>query len=171
MSEWENNRGFSWLIFAFIEKSHLMKNKWIIEIISALLICLFAYASISKILVFSDFRTALFNQPIPYWSARLLSWILPITELIAVGLLINSRTKLVGLCLCTLLMLIFTGYVGLILAGGFGRIPCSCGGILKNMGWHTHLIFNIFFLAIAIIGIILFKKQKNREQRSSPVMG
>lgn len=148
-----------------------MKNKWIIELIVALLVGLFIYASLSKLLAYDDFRIAMFNQPIPHWSARLLSWILPIIELITAGLLMNSRTKLMGLYLSTLLMIIFTGYVGLILAGGFGRIPCSCGGILKNMGWHTHLFFNISFLLLAIAGIIfLKKKRKMQEKIASPIV-
>lgn len=147
-----------------------MKKKWIIEVISALLIGLFVYASLSKLLAYNEFRFAMLNQPIPHWSAKLLSLILPIIELIVASLLMNSRTRLIGLYASGLLMLIFTSYVGLVLANGFGRIPCSCGGILKNMGWHVHFVFNIFFLLLAIVGIILFQKQKTREQKFSPVM-
>jgi hypothetical protein len=137
-----------------------MKNKWIIEIIAALLICLFIYASVSKILMYDNFRAAMLNQPIPSWSARILSWSLPVTEFITAGLLMSTRTRLVGLYAAGFLMLIFTGYIGLILVGSFGRIPCSCGGILKNMGWGVHLMFNILFLLLAIIGIWLDKNEK-----------
>lgn len=149
-----------------------MKNrtKYIIDILSALLICLFVYAAVSKILAYDSFRAALRNQPIPLWSAIILVWLLPLFELATAGLLMSRHTRLVGLYASGFLMLIFTGYIGLVLSGSFGRIPCSCGGILKNMGWHVHLIFNIFFLAIAIAGIILFKeKPKNAAVTGSPV--
>jgi hypothetical protein len=150
-----------------------MKNrtKYIIDILSALLICLFVYAAVSKILAYDSFRVALRNQPIPLWSAIILVWLLPLFELAAAGLLMSRHTRLVGLYTSGFLMLIFTGYIGLVLSGSFGRIPCSCGGILKNMGWHVHLIFNIFFLAIATAGIILFKKKpKKTGVTGSPVL-
>src|SRR5690625_1495423 len=137
-----------------------MKKRRLIELICALLVCLFVYAAASKLLSYSDFQAALYNQPIPLWSADLLSWLLPIIELVAAGLLMIGRTKLLGLYASGFLMFIFTGYVGLVLAGSFGRIPCSCGGILKNMGWKTHLVFNIFFLLLAIAGIVLFKQKQ-----------
>lgn len=147
-----------------------MRRKWIVEIISALLISLFVYASVSKLLAYDDFRGALLNQPIPSWGAAILSWLLPIAELVTAGLLMSSRLRLLGLYASCFLMLIFTGYVGFILAGGFGRIPCSCGGILKNMGWHVHFIFNIFFLLLTVVGIILFnQKQKIERKIFSPV--
>lgn len=147
-----------------------MKNGRLIELICALLVCLFVYAAASKLLAYNDFRAALYNQPIPHWSAELLSWLLPIVELVAAGLLMSPGTKLLGLYASGLLMFVFTGYVALVLAGGFGRIPCTCGGLLKNMGWKTHLIFNIFFLFLAVAGIVLVKKkQKARDSPFSPV--
>jgi hypothetical protein len=136
-----------------------MKTKRIIESITALLICLFIYASISKLLVFDEFKWQLFNQPIPGWSASILVWLLPVSELTVAGLLLNATTRLLGLYGSLLLMIIFTTYVGLVLADSFGRIPCSCGGILKKMGWGTHLIFNIFFVLLSLIGIVLYKKK------------
>lgn len=144
-----------------------MKNKVIVELIVALLVSLFVYASVSKLLTYEDFRAAMLNQPVPLWSAVILSWLLPAVELITVGLLMNYRTRLIGLSVSVLLMSIFTGYVGLVLAGSFGRIPCSCGGILKNMGWHVHLVFNLFFLLLAIVGIVLFRKKRRQEMTYS----
>jgi len=32
--------------------------------------------------------------------------------------------------------------------------PCSCGGILSDMNWNQHLIFNIVFTMIALTGLI-----------------
>jgi hypothetical protein len=52
----------------------------------------------------------------------------------------------------------FTGYVALVLTGIFGRIPCSCGGIVSALGWGEHLILNIALLTIAILG---YRASKN----------
>jgi hypothetical protein len=141
-----------------------MKNKIIIELIVTLLVSLFVYASLSKLFAYNDFQAALLNQPIPQWTAKILVWLLPAAELAVVCLLFSSSTRLWGLYSSGLLMLIFTGYVGLILTNRFGRIPCSCGGILKNMGWGVHLVFNIFFLLIAITGIVLSKRRQTGQR-------
>ncbi|WP_354357539.1 MauE/DoxX family redox-associated membrane protein [Pedobacter sp. UYP30] len=50
---------------------------------------------------------------------------------------------------------IFTLYIAIVMTGIFGRIPCSCGGILKNMSYATHLLFNVFFIALSHIGLVL----------------
>jgi hypothetical protein len=60
-------------------------------------------------------------------------------------------------------MAAFTGYVGLILVNYFGRVPCSCGGVLKIMGWKTHFVFNLFFLLLTVTGIYI----TNRERRQA----
>jgi hypothetical protein len=46
----------------------------------------------------------------------------------------------------------FTAYVGLVLAGYFTKVPCPCGGALKEITWGKHLLFNVCFLATAIFG-------------------
>jgi hypothetical protein len=49
----------------------------------------------------------------------------------------------------------FTFYIVIIL--NFSSfIPCSCGGILEKLGWREHLIFNIFFLFLALAAAVLF---------------
>ncbi len=52
-------------------------------------------------------------------------------------------------------MAMFTGYI-IIILNYAERIPCSCGGILNKMGWHDHLIFNIFFTALGVTGVLLY---------------
>src|SRR5690606_12191987 len=39
-------------------------------------------------------------------------------------------------------------------------IPCSCGGVLEKMGWTEHLVFNISFIVLAFVGILLFVKRE-----------
>ena len=136
-----------------------MNRKNIIATTSALLILLFLYVAISKLLTFHQFTGAMYNQPLPHWFTSMLLWLLPLSEITTVLLLYIPRTRLLGFYSSTLLMLLFTGYVALILANKFDYIPCSCGGILKSMGWGTHLFFNLFFLILSITGLIAMRKQ------------
>jgi hypothetical protein len=49
----------------------------------------------------------------------------------------------------------FTTYIVIIL--NFSEnIPCSCGGILENMTWGQHLVFNCIFIIIGAIGIMTY---------------
>ena len=34
-------------------------------------------------------------------------------------------------------------------------IPCSCGGVLEKMSWNEHLIFNIAFVVLGLVAILL----------------
>src|SRR5690606_7657944 len=53
----------------------------------------------------------------------------------------------------------FTAYIVIIL--NFTEfIPCSCGGVLEDLGWTEHLIFNIVFILLAAVGILLLQKQE-----------
>ena len=136
-----------------------MKSKNIIAVSSALLILLLLYVALSKLLTFHQFTGAMYNQPLPHWLAGMLLWLLPLSEIGTALLLYLPATRLPGFYAATLLIFLFTGYVALILANSFGRIPCSCGGILKSMGWETHLFFNLFFLILSITGLIAMRKQ------------
>ncbi|WP_205512343.1 MauE/DoxX family redox-associated membrane protein [Longitalea arenae] len=135
-----------------------MKRKIIIEIISSLLILLFLYASVSKWLAFKLFIGEMNNQPFPNWMTPLLVWSIPIIEvLIAIGL-IFERTRVPSLYASFFLMLAFTVYTVAILLHAFKYIPCSCGGVIRSLSWPQHLFFNLFFVGISLLGIILKKR-------------
>jgi hypothetical protein len=53
---------------------------------------------------------------------------------------------------------LFSGYT-LIILHAFSYIPCSCGGIIKRLTWRQHLVLNLFFVGLAIAGIILQRKK------------
>jgi hypothetical protein len=135
-----------------------MKRKIIIEIISSLLILLFLYASISKWLAFKLFIGEMNNQPFPNWITPFLVWSIPFIEvLIAVGL-IFEKTRVPALYASLFLMLAFTVYTVAILLHAFKYIPCSCGGVIRKLTWPQHLFFNLFFVGISILGIMLKKR-------------
>jgi putative oxidoreductase len=113
-----------------------------------LLILLFVYAACSKLLEFTRFQHQLYNQNIPHGLAATLAYTLPVAELTSAGLLVFDRSRFAGLLSGFLLLILFSGYIGLVLLGFWDRVPCSCGGILNHLSWTTHFIFNLAFLGI-----------------------
>lgn len=140
-----------------------MKTIKFIEILSALLILLWVYTALSKLSNVEEFRSQLANQVFPVEVTKILFYLIPISELIAATLLFYKNTWTLGFLFSSLLMICFTIYVSLILLGIFHRVPCSCGGVLKLLGWKSHLVFNLFFTAIATIGFIFTLKERRLE--------
>jgi putative oxidoreductase len=136
-----------------------MKRKIIIEIISSLLILLFLYASVSKWLAFKTFIGEMNNQPFPNWMTPFLVWTIPILEVLIVVGLIFEKTRVQSLYASLFLMLAFTIYTVAILLHSFEYIPCSCGGVIRKLTWPQHLFFNLFFVGISLLGIILKKRE------------
>lgn len=124
-------------------------------IASALLVLLFAYAVISKLADIGQFRHEMHNQHFPPEVAEALVWLVPVAELAAIALLLHNRWQYKGLVFSSALMAMFTGYVGLALAGFWDEVPCSCGGVLRNLSWTAHFFFNLFFLAVALCGLFI----------------
>src|SRR5688572_18297313 len=98
------------------------------EAIIALLVALFVYTALSKILDPHTFTGQMYNQPLPRPIATLLVWAVPSAELSAVVLLSIRRFRHYGLLLSAWLLLAFTVYVGLVYFNSFDRVPCSCAG-------------------------------------------
>lgn len=125
-----------------------------IEVISFLYILLFVYAAISKLLDFENFQVQLGQSPLVSSFAGIVSWVVPITELLIAGLLLFSSTRFLAMWAAFSLMTIFTAYIFIILNYS-PFVPCSCGGILEKMGWQEHFIFNFVFMILAAAGILI----------------
>lgn len=138
-----------------------MRRIHIIDIISFLLILLFVYAAVSKVMDFEQFKGQMFNQALPHKVATTLIWTLPEFEILTALMLFFEQTRLLGYYLSTILMCLFTVYIALVLLHYFSRVPCSCGGVIKALGWKMHIVFNLFFLLLSILGIFII----NRERR------
>jgi len=127
-------------------------KKILSEIISFLLVLLFIYAAFSKLLNYNEFKDQLSRSPLIHSLAVPVSITLPLAEFIAAVLLCIEQTRKIGLALSFVMMLFFTFYILYMLL--FEKhLPCSCGGVLRQMTWKQHLVFNIFFTAISFIGI------------------
>jgi hypothetical protein len=117
------------------------------------------YAAVSKLANWTTFVSDMNNQPFPSFLKPILVWAVPLTELAIVALLIFDTTRLIGLYASLLLMIAFTFYTAVVLLHFFNYVPCSCGGIIKNLSWGQHLVFNLFFVLIAFIAILKYPLQ------------
>ncbi|QQX76467.1 MULTISPECIES: MauE/DoxX family redox-associated membrane protein [Aequorivita] len=132
------------------------KKHWelTINVISLLFIVLFVYAAISKLLDFETFTVQLAQSPVLSAYAGIIAWMVPSMEICISVLLISERTRTLALYAAFFLMIMFTAYIFIILNYS-DFIPCSCGGVLENLSWTQHLIFNVVFIAMAAVAIFL----------------
>jgi len=128
-----------------------------IDVISALFILLFVYAAFSKALDVETFQVQLGQSPVIGTYAEFISYGILIFEFIVALLLGLTRTRLLGFYGALSLMIMFTVYI-IIIMHFAPFTPCSCGGILDDMGWKEHLVFNVFFLLLSILAFIIYYK-------------
>lgn len=131
-----------------------MAHKFL-QIISGVLIFLFAYTAFSKTIDTASFRAQMLNQPLPSPINHALVWLIPALELITCALLMVKPWRVWGLTMSLALMVAFIAYIALILANAFAFIPCSCGGITSSLSWQQQLAVNIVFAVAAMFGIHL----------------
>ncbi len=136
----------------------------ILETICLLYILLFIYAATSKLLDFQTFRIQLGQSPILSPFAEWVSVLIPFLEFGIAILLVFRKTRYLGLWLSFTLMVLFSFYIYIILNYS-AFIPCSCGGILEKMTWNQHLLFNVSFVILACIAIVLFPNGINKSNQ------
>lgn len=131
----------------------------IIDTICLLYVLLFVYAAVSKLLDFENFQVQLGQSPLLTAFAAIISWLVPFLEIVISILLCIKKYRKIGLYIGSGLMAMFTIYIYMII--NFSPyIPCSCGGILQKLGWQEHLYFNIIFLFLSFLGIMVITSYK-----------
>lgn len=125
------------------------------------MIMLFVYAGVSKLIAQQTFLQQLKMDPYIGGYANWLSWTIPLRELMIATLLLFKKTRMAGCYAFTFLMVLFTIFITAILVGG-KQLPCSCGGIIQQLNWQQHLIFNSCFIVLGIVSIILHRKISKR---------
>ncbi|REG77516.1 DoxX-like protein [Algoriphagus antarcticus] len=120
-----------------------------------MLILLWTYTGLEKLIRFESSRKAFHNQTFPAELAEVLAYAIPITEMLLALLLFFSITRWWGYLGSILLLTVFTTYVGLIWVGAFPRVPCNCAGIMESLGWEAHYFLNIAFILLSMTGIWL----------------
>jgi putative oxidoreductase len=123
------------------------------------IVLMWCYAALSKIIDYDKARSEMLAQVFPIWISEILLWAVPAAELLTAALIVYSGTRIAGLRISLGLLTCFTLYIGLVVTGIFGRIPCSCGGIMEGMTWGQHMAFNLFFIATTISALYLTSGQ------------
>lgn len=129
-------------------------------LITIALLALWVPVVIDKLTDFNSFRMGILNQPFSDEMGNVLIYLLPSLEILTIILLISKKNNRYGIYLSAILMFLFTGYVGLALAGAWEKLPCGCGSIISGMTWNEHFFFNLAFLALSIAGIYLSHSQR-----------
>lgn len=137
-----------------------MKRDTALTIIRSLLILLFLYASVSKIVDPALFKKQMLNQPFANWIGYILMFLVPLSEILISVFLMFDKTVKKGLIGAIILMGAFTIYTAVVLLNAFRYVPCSCGGVIQKLSWPQHLVFNLIYLGIAITGLVLQRKMQ-----------
>lgn len=147
-------------IFTIVKKNKMRKTA-IIDVLAAALILLLVYAALSKLSEYSVFVFQVSESPFKLLakSAHWIAWLIPALELLVAIMLPFTKTRLWAFYGATGLMLVFTVYIAAMLLSRL-PLPCACGGLISALHWPGHLVFNIFFLGLAIAGIFLERKNK-----------
>lgn len=121
--------------------------------VSYLFMVLFVYAAVSKIITFGAFRAQLSQSPLLSAFTGVVSVAVPAAELVLAVMLAVPALRYRALAGSFFLMAGFTAYIVVIL--NFSPfVPCSCGGILEDMGWEEHLAFNAAFDLLALAALL-----------------
>lgn len=150
----------------------MAKREMIIDIITFMLIILFLYTAINKIIDFKIFKDDLAKAKYLNGFSIYIAYSIPSVELIITLLLLSGYLsdlafftrigfsfrycRYLGVLFSLILMSLFTLYVigVLLLLKGHSR-PCTCGGIMRSLSWRQHLIVNVFFVIMSGLGLLL----------------
>jgi uncharacterized membrane protein YphA (DoxX/SURF4 family) len=164
--------------YEFYLNAKIWFNQWIVtnmqkmeQGIRFILIFLWTYTGLDKLIRFEQSRKAFHNQTFPAELAEILSYAVPIAEILLAILLVWSISRWWGYLGSLLLLTVFLSYVGLIWVGAFPRVPCNCAGLLDSMGWDAHMILNLSLMILSIAGLWMEGRAKVEEGRRELEVG
>jgi uncharacterized membrane protein YphA (DoxX/SURF4 family) len=147
-------------------KLNSVNQKIVTEIIILFFVALFLYTGVSKIIDYDIAKEQFGLSPLLAPIAKEIIIILPTIEILTAIALFIPRTRKTGLYLSLILILSFTGYVIYILEYN-DKLPCTCGGVLQQMSWPQHLIFNISCCILLLIVIVKSGLSKSAQNKIS----
>ena len=129
-----------------------MKKTLIVDIISLFFMLLFVYTGVAKLSEVHQFKDQLSISPFLGPLAGIVTWGLPIGEiLLAIGLMI-PRVRLKALYATLGLMSLFAVYVVVLLFID-DHLSCSCGGIIEELSPKQHVVFNTACVILTVLAI------------------
>jgi len=151
-------------------KYHNQINRGVLmtaDVISGMVLLLFLYTSLSKLADYETFKNVLTASPLLKPFAGLIAWLLPVLELLIVVLLFIPTYRLKGLSASLILICLFTIYL-IYMIVFTPHLPCNCGGVIKLLTWPQHIFFNLFFIILSLVGILLYRKNKRTRSDYPP---
>jgi hypothetical protein len=134
----------------------MTKNKFLnhlSRVTCYLLIFLFTYTGISKLLDHDGFLSSILQSPVIRKNATTISWSVPALELILTALLLSEKYRKAGLLFSLFTLTLFTLYI-VYMVLFIPNLPCSCGGVLKELSWRNHILFNSVFIVLIITALL-----------------
>lgn len=142
------------------------------KLLRATMLLFWIYVGIDKIWQLDAFKLALTQQPVISPLAPILYWLLPIAE-IGLGIMLaipSQKIQSMGWKASTLLISVFTVYIGLGVLGLYPNKPCMCSNFLSNVSWTAHLLINSVILALSLLGWV-FNKSSMKHMHKTGLSG
>lgn len=127
----------------------------IAETIIFLLLLMWAYTFVSKLIDFDTFERQINGAYLLSALGSALPYVLQILHLSIVVLLIKKSWRKIGLITSLFILLIYTAYLVYILKFA-PTIPCSCISLFRGWNWDDQLWINLAVITLNIIGLIMF---------------
>jgi len=138
-------------------RSHLITATCVILILT------FVYAAIVKGGDPVLFRNQMLQSPLlPSKLIYPLSIFVPAIEGAIVLLLFFEKTRAWGLLFSFGLMLTFTLYMSSLILFFGTNVPCACCGILGQLGYTAHILFNLVLAILSLVGYFLINLHENK---------
>jgi hypothetical protein len=146
------------------------KINW--QILSADFICgalllVFLYTAWSKLMDYEQFRYTLSQSVLLKPLAGIIAWLLPVTEFAIAVLLFIPAFRRIGLWVSATVITAFTIYLGYMILY-MPKLPCTCGGVLAELSWRQHIVFNLSLIVLSVTSILLYNKHKGMMNKSPP---
>lgn len=135
-----------------------VKKEWIIFTIRIICIFLFLFSGYEKLVTHAQFLKGLEKVAIVGKFAPIISWLVPISELVIGILMALTKTQKLGLYAFASLMALFTLYIGGVIIWT-EQLPCHCNILVQQLSFPQHIIFNAAFIALALFAIRLMNKK------------
>lgn len=147
-----------------------MRKQWILEGLMMIIICLYVFVTVNKLVGFEPFITQLKQQRLLKDFATLIAVMVPIWHAALVVLMLIPKTRMLGIWTSMITIMTYNLYIGAMLTEKFGPIPCNCVGIWHTMSWEAQFIINFGLLALHFYCIYNKRYFEIANKQQSPLL-
>lgn len=135
-----------------------LSKRSVSETLAAIIVFIFLYTAVSKLVEVESFIEVLGKSPLLSPYKNLVAWSIPIAEIVLVVLLTIPKTRRTGFAGSFAILAAFTLYLAYMIIFT-PNLPCTCGGVVSNLTWTQHIIFNCVLIGLSLLGLRLTKRQ------------